>query len=236
MGTRPAALAHRLGDVLSLRTAPFTYLTVGLLLVTSALLRTHPQDVDGIVAWASTNVANLTRHPVGATVASAFVVPTGLVPELLVVAVSFLVVERAIGTLRVVLIAVAGHVLATLITEGAVGIGISVGLLPGADVSRSDVGISYAMFAVVAASILLLPDTPRTVCVMALLTLVTGAVVTSHDMTSFGHLLSVVIGLTLMSLGQRRGNSSATDVGAAACGAVGVNGSLVPASPRSSLG
>ena len=62
----------------------------------------------------------MTHHPIAATLTSAFVIPSGLFPELPVVAVSFAAVERVVGTGRLVLIALAGHVGATLVTEGAV--------------------------------------------------------------------------------------------------------------------
>jgi hypothetical protein len=182
----------------ALRVTPFAYAIVGLLLLASAGLHAFPNDVDGIVGWASTNVANLTDHPIAATLASAFVVPSGLLPELLIVAVSFAVVERAIGTLRVVVIALSGHILATVLTEGGVALGIAVGALPATDATRSDVGISYAMYAVLAASVLLLAGPLRYVALAAILALVVVPVLIAPDMTAMGHLLSVAIGLGLM--------------------------------------
>jgi hypothetical protein len=187
------------------RATPLTYVTVGLLLLTSVMLHTHPDAIDGVVGWASTNVQNLTHHPIAATVASAFVVPSGLFPDLLIVAVSFAVLERAIGTARTLLVAVAGHVVATVFTEGAVGFGISIGALPISDAVRSDVGISYVMYAVVAASIFLLRGLPRTVAVIVIVALVGIPAFSSRDMTAFGHLSSVAIGFAVISL-MCRGN------------------------------
>ncbi len=63
---------------------------------------------------------------------------------MVVVTISFAVVERALGTMRVMLIAIGGHVGATLITEGAVAVGI-LRRTATTDISRPDVGISYAM-------------------------------------------------------------------------------------------
>jgi hypothetical protein len=195
------------------RTAPFTYATVGLLLLTSALLHIYSADVDAVVGWASTNGHNLTHHPIAATLASAFVVPSGLLPELVIVAASFAVVERAIGTVRVVTVSLAGHIGATLITEGAVGLGIVAGVLPPTDLTRSDVGISYAMFAVVAASTLILRGRPRVFAVASVIAVVSVAAVLSPDMTAAGHCLSVLFGLGAMSLIQRARHPQSTDIG-----------------------
>jgi hypothetical protein len=221
--TRERVLAH----LPSPRTTPFTYVMVGLLLLTSLLLRTHPNDIDGVVGWASTNIQNLTDHPMAATVASAFVVPSGLFPDLLIVAVAFAVVERAIGTARVLLVALSGHVLATALTEGAVAIGISIGTLPTSDAVRSDVGISYAMYAVLAASILLLNGPPRIVAAIVLVVAVSIPVLTSMDMTAFGHLSSVAIGFTLMSLlPHTEGSSRASTTSSGRIGGQGPTGNL----------
>jgi hypothetical protein len=177
--------------------------TIGLLLLTSALLRLDSADLDAIVGWTSTNVHNLAHHPLAATFASAFVVPSGLLPELVIVAASFAVVERAIGTLRVVVIALVGHIGATLITEGSVGLGIAAGVLPATDLTRSDVGISYAMFAVLAASTLLLHGRARTIAIAAIAAVVGVGAVVSPDMTAAGHVLSVALGFGTMSWLQR---------------------------------
>jgi hypothetical protein len=197
LAPRPSS---RLGrpSIPSPRSAPFTYAIVGLLLITWAILRIDGGDVDTIVGWASTNVHNLTRHPIAATVASAFVVPSGLLPELIIVAISFAVVERAVGTLRVIVIALAGHIGATLVTEGAVGFAIVGGLLPTADLTRPDVGISYAMFAVLAAATLVLRGRLRIVAIATVVAVAGIAAFASPDMTAAGHLLSVAIGLATM--------------------------------------
>ncbi len=134
---------------------PFTYAVVISLVLVSVFLHTHADSINDVVAWSSTNVHNLIRHPITATLASAFVVPDGLFPDLLIVAVTFALLERSIGTARTVLIALTGHALATLLTEGGVGVAVSRHWLPDVDLVRSDVGISYAMFSVVGACVLL---------------------------------------------------------------------------------
>lgn len=180
------------------RTVPFAYATVGLLLLASAWLHVFPNDVAAIVGWTSTNVHNLAHHPVAATFASAFIVPNGLLPELLIVGLAFVVVERAIGTARVVVIALTGHAVATIVTEGAVAVGIALSVFPSTHATRSDVGISYAMYAVGAAAVFLVPAPWRTAAVLALVGLVGGPVLISPDMTALGHALAATIGFALM--------------------------------------
>jgi hypothetical protein len=109
-GTRsrwnPAAFARNAAQLLPWPTVtPLATAMVLLLLITALLLRTHPSDVNPVVAWASTNLHNLAHHPVAAMLVSMFVVTGNLLPELLIVAVSFAVLERAVGAFRTAVIA-----------------------------------------------------------------------------------------------------------------------------------
>ncbi len=182
----------------SLQVTPLT-VAVGTTLTAGALvLRLRPDDVEDIVAWASTNVANLAAHPVGSMLTSAFVVPHGLLPELVLVLAGFTVLERSIGTLRTAAVALSGHVLATLLTEyGAY-------LLTDSATDRPDVGISYAMFAVLAAAALRLKGRARILAAAAVGAAVVIPFVVSPGMTTTGHLLSVVIGPLTAALSLRR--------------------------------
>ena len=87
-GTRsrcnPAAFARNAAQLLPWPTVtPLATAMVLLLLITALLLRTHPSDVNPVVAWASTNLHNLAHHPVAAMLVSMFVVTGNLLPELL---------------------------------------------------------------------------------------------------------------------------------------------------------
>ncbi len=76
------------------RRVPFTYAVVTSVVLISFFLHTHADAINDVVAWSSTNVHNLIRHPITATIASAFVVPDRLFPDLLIVAVTFALLER----------------------------------------------------------------------------------------------------------------------------------------------
>jgi hypothetical protein len=193
-----AAQWRALAARVSPRVTPLTTGTVALLAGVAVVLRVWPEDVADIVAWTSTNVANLTTHPVAAMLTSAFVVPEGLLPELILVAVGFARLERSIGTLRTAAVALSAHVLATLLTEyGAY-------LLTKSPADRPDVGVSYAMFGVLAALSLRLKGRARILAGTAIAAAVVIPVAVAPGMTTTGHLLSVVIGALAATLLRRR--------------------------------
>ena len=182
---------------------PLATAMVVLLLTTALLLRTHPGDVGTVVAWASTNLHNLAHHPVAALLVSMFVVTGPLLPELLVVAISFAVLERAVGALRTAIIALTGQVVATLLTEYGADLGARSHLLAASSVDRPDVGVSYVMYAVLAASVLLLVGRARLVGVLAVGVCVLVPFLIAPGMTSTGHVLAVAVGAATMALMQR---------------------------------
>lgn len=178
---------------------PIAFAMVSLLALSSLLLHTFTGDSDQIVAWASTNVANLGRHPVASLVVSTFIVPGGLLPELLIVAAGFALLERSIGSGRTVLVALGGQVAATLLTEYGAAVGARWHLLADVDSTRPDVGVSYAMYAVLAAAALTFAGRSRFWANLALYGSVLSALVVDRDMTSTGHVLSLIIGTLAMT-------------------------------------
>jgi hypothetical protein len=182
---------------------PLATAMVVLLLTTALLLRTHPGDVGTVVAWASTNLHNLAHHPVAALLVSMFVVTGPLLPELLVVAISFAVLERAVGALRTAVVALTGQVVATLLTEYGADLGARSHLLAAFSVDRPDVGVSYVMYAVLAASVLLLTGWARLVGLLSVSVCVLVPFLIAPGMTSTGHVLSVAVGAATMALMQR---------------------------------
>jgi hypothetical protein len=199
-----AAFARNAAQLLPWPTVtPLATAMVVLLLTTALLLRTHPGDVGTVVAWASTNLHNLAHHPVAALLVSMFVVTGPLLPELLVVAISFAVLERAVGALRTAVIALTGQVVATLLTEYGADLGARSHLLAASSVDRPDVGVSYVMYAVLAASVLLLVGRARLVGVLAVGVCVLVPFLIAPGMTSTGHVLAVAVGAATMALMQR---------------------------------
>ncbi|MDP9166857.1 MAG: hypothetical protein M3O32_12485, partial [Actinomycetota bacterium] len=81
--------------------------------------------------------------------------------QIAIVAVACTALERNIGARRTVLVALSGQVLATLLTEYGAEVGASLHLSATSPADRPDAGVSYVMFSLLAASLLLLKGTPR---------------------------------------------------------------------------
>jgi len=185
------------------KATPLATIVVLALLVSAVLLDTHSGDVDAVVAWASTNVHNLAHHPVAAMLLSTFIVPGWPFLEFVVVAFAFAVLERRIGAWRTVVVALSGQVIATLLTEYGADLGAQLRLLT-ESTERSDVGVSYVMFSVLAAGLLLLTGKAKVLGLAAVSAYVVAAWVISPGLTSTGHVLSVATGAATMTLLQRR--------------------------------
>jgi hypothetical protein len=107
-----------------------------------------------VMRWASTNVHNLHRDPVGCLVASAFL-PSGSIGAWpLLIALALFGANRVLGNWRTIVVCGAGHVIGTLVSEGIVAYRVSHGALPPGDRFIIDVGPSYVVVAAVAVAIL----------------------------------------------------------------------------------
>jgi hypothetical protein len=199
----PAASARRLRPWRLLPTpagTPFTFGYAAVLAVTS-LIAAHaaPSVVHTLHQASSTDVAHLVRTPLLVLPASALWIAGGLLTPY---AIGFLFVltalERRIGGARTACVFLLGHVLATLATEGAVGIGVLVGQLPDSSLHRLDYGVSFGVATGVGALAGLLTPWLR----WPLLALFGGLLLTAllaytDPMTNWGHLLSFAIGIAL---------------------------------------
>lgn len=186
------------------RSTPLTCAVVAAILFTAVVLRIGGDDVHDAVAWTSTNLHNLGHHPFAAMLGSVFVVPGPVLPQLLLVAVVFAVVERVIGAWRTALIGLAGHVLATLATEYGAALAADLHLIAAAPADRVDVGVSYATYAVLSAGTLLFTGRVRIVGLTAIALSLAIPFALDHDMTATGHLLAVLVGAGAVALLRRR--------------------------------
>jgi hypothetical protein len=194
LGQPLAALRHAVSS------APLTSVYTLVLLVTTVVLRQAPTHVahDLLVA-SSTDVAHLERDPVTVIVLSATWLPGKLwLPYALVLMSVCAPLERRVGTARAALVFVSGHVLATLLTELPIAVAIAATWLPSASAHRLDVGASYGMLAAVAASLGGLPPLRGLVLLVLLMltgVLMAGVPVGPPDLSTYGHALSVAIGV-----------------------------------------
>ncbi len=121
------------------------------LLGTTITLAVVPSPThDHLLAGSSTDVIHLRRDPLLVLLASLFWLPNDMSIALapLVVLVLF-VAERRFGAVRLIAAFVAGHVAATLLTEGWVWWAVDAGLLGHGHEHRIDVGPSYGTCALI---------------------------------------------------------------------------------------
>jgi hypothetical protein len=181
------------------RTTPFAFVYVALLAAGSIVLSVlDTGDHDAVLRFSSTDVDHLSKHPVFVLATSALWVDgvVDAVLAVLVLGIVATVLERRIGTRWVVAIFASGHVGATLLTEGSVAIGVHYGMLPATATSRLDVGVSYGLAAMLGAAAGLLPRPVRTIGVAGGWAYLGWPIATGLDMTSWGHIIALGIGVS----------------------------------------
>lgn len=178
-------------------TAPFTYAYLAVLLATTLLLRqVSPQTADRLLTSSSTDVAHLTHDPIRVLVTSALWLPgRWWLPYALLFLLVLARLERRYGVRRTVLIFLSGHVLATLLTELPIGAAIALHMLGPSEAHRLDVGVSYGTYAAVAAFAGSLRRRHAVLVLLAALVSIVAPEGGDPDMTMYGHLLSLGIGL-----------------------------------------
>src|ERR1700745_4152761 len=98
-----------------------------------------------LIAWGSTNVANLEHEPAGPLLVSAFVTPGYFGAWPVLIALALFGANRAVGNVRTALVCLAGHVVGSLVSEGIVAYRVAAGQLSAANRHLSDVGPSYVV-------------------------------------------------------------------------------------------
>ena len=184
-----------LREVLPGRDTPVTSLTLIVLLVTTLVLRFGVRSDIGALEWASTNIINLQTHPVRALFASIFVTSGWGAAVGIVLALTGPALERRAGHLRVLLIPLVAHIVATLATEGGLRAAIWAHSTPTSHAFQLDIGTSYVAYAAWGALLRYIPRRWRALyaVVLAGCTLIPLAIM--RDMVGWGHLASAVIGL-----------------------------------------
>jgi hypothetical protein len=126
----------------------------GFVLAEVAYAALSPHDQAAVIGWASTNVHNLRRHPVGSLVASAFVTQAFATAWPALIALAMFGASGVLGNWRTALVCAAGQVTGTLVSEGIVGYRVSRGLLPVSDRYIIDVGPSYVVVSAIVVALL----------------------------------------------------------------------------------
>jgi hypothetical protein len=155
-----------------------------------------PHGQAALTAWASTNVANLSREPVGPLVLSAFIAPGYLIVWPALIALAAFGANRALGNARTTLICVAGHVVGTGVSEGILAARVAAGQLPAADRYITDVGPSYVVVSAIVIAVICGTWLARSLALLDFAILVFGAHIfsglTHLDVSAVGHLTAML--------------------------------------------
>jgi hypothetical protein len=184
------------------RGAPGTYLWLLVLFVTTvALHHMSPDFEEDFLRQRSTNIHELSDNPVRVLFASAMWIPSGRwLPYAVLYTVLHAQAERWLGTLRWLLVCVAAHVLATLISEGALLWGIQRGMVPPSAVNTLDVGVSYALAGVAGVLTYRIARPWRYPYAAAVLAVFGVPLLAGRTFTDLGHFTAVLIGLACFPL------------------------------------
>jgi hypothetical protein len=179
------------------RNSPATFIYAGVIFVTTWVVAGLPASIrDELLRTQSTNLHNLRVHPIDVLFRSAFWSgATVFLPFLLLLAVVLAPAEEWLGTFRLILLFVVGHVGATLLTAVALSHGLYSSSGEEGIAHTIDVGVSYGAFCIAAVLTYRLPKPWRWPYAAALLVLFSiFAFVVGRTFTDFGHFLSILIG------------------------------------------
>ncbi len=189
------------------RRSPGTYIWLGILLFTTAAAhRMSPQFEEEFLRQRSTNLHELSDNPVRVLLASAMWLDGGYwLPYAALYSVIHAPVERWLGTMRWLAVAAGAHVLATLISEGALLVAIEQGIAPRSAMNTLDVGVSYALAGVAAVLTYRLRAPWRYVWAAGLLVFFAAPMTVTPTFTDLGHFIAVLLGLAAypMTKGRR---------------------------------
>ncbi|MFJ9035068.1 rhomboid-like protein [Streptomyces sp. NPDC102406] len=184
------------------RRAPGTYLWLLALCVTTvAVHHMDPHVEHDFLRQRSTNLHELSQHPIRVLVSSALWLDgADWWPYALLYTLLHAPAEHWLGTPRWLAVVAAAHVLATLISEGALLWAISVGHAPASAVNTLDVGVSYALAGSIGILTYRLVPPWRHLYLAVVLTLYAAPLVTGRTFTDLGHFTAVLIGLACRPL------------------------------------
>ncbi|MER5431256.1 rhomboid-like protein [Streptomyces sp. NPDC002588] len=199
---------------------PFT-LSYGAVLAVTSYVTAHadPALVHALHQGSSTDVAHLLRTPVLVLLASALWVAGGFAsPFTLGFLIVLTALERRVGAARTAVVFLLGHVLATLATEGPVGLAVLAGHLPDSSLHRLDYGISFGVATSVGALAGLLRPWLRWPLLAAFGGMLLQDLIGFTDpMTNWGHLIALATGVAAWPW-VRRWSRAHRDAAAAAAG------------------
>ncbi len=192
-----------------IRSAPGTYVWLLVLFVTTvALHQMSPEFEQHFLRQRSTNIHELSHNPVRVLISSAMWIDSGhWLPYVLLYTVFHAPAERWLGTARWLGVCACAHVLATLISEGALLKEIRDGMAPHSAVNTLDIGVSYALAGVVGVLTYRIAAPWRYVYLLVVLVVFALPLAEGRTFTELGHFVSVLIGLACYPLTRGRGKA-----------------------------
>ncbi|MFF0388604.1 rhomboid-like protein [Kitasatospora sp. NPDC004615] len=186
--------------------SPGTYVWLLLLAVTSFVVgQKDPAALHYFLQKRSTNIDQLTSHPVHVLVASLIWTEQANFWFYFVMFHIFHVpAERWLGTRRWLTVALTAHVLATFISQGVVAWGVHHQVLPMNMANTVDVGVSYALAGVQGVLTWGLAGWWRWVYGCGLVVFYLVPLLISHTFTDLGHFCAVLIGLAFRPITRGR--------------------------------
>ncbi|MEV4255949.1 rhomboid-like protein [Spirillospora sp. NPDC049652] len=130
--------------MLRTRAATWAYVTA-LAAAEAVVWSLSPEHKARVLAWVSTNVANLAHHPLGSLAVSALVPDSYPLVWVGLAVVALLPVNALLGNRRTAVLFVLLHVLGTLVSEGVVAWRLAHGTLPEAARHQLDTGPSFVL-------------------------------------------------------------------------------------------
>lgn len=181
------------------RTAPASCVWLAMLFVTTMLQHTaEPARVAAWLASSSTDLDNLVRDPVTVLAASlAWLDGAYWLPYVAMFAIVVMPMERRLGFRRWAGLGLAGHVIGTGVSQGALWVAIALGVSSSTQVSMRDIGVSYAVMAFVGGAACFVTRAHRRLFVATVCSILAVAVVVDPGVTNLGHLTALVTGLVV---------------------------------------
>jgi hypothetical protein len=160
-----------------------------------------PEFAHEFLRHRSTNIHELSEHPLRVLLSSALWTDDGhWLPYAALYTLFHARAEHWLGTARWLTVCAAAHVLATLVSEGALLWAIHLGRAPHSAVDTLDTGVSYALAGVMGVLTYRVPPPWRYAYAAVLLTAFAVPLLTGRTVTDLGHLVSVLIGLACRPL------------------------------------
>ncbi len=192
-----------------IRNSPATFFYMFAWTATSIIVQGAPAPLaNALDVSNSTNIVGIITQPGRVLMASSLIVADNGFAFMTYVVVYVMItarLEQRLGSARIVIVAVASHVLGSLLTVGAETVLIQADILPKTTVITADVGVSYVMVGTCAGYMFFISRTWRWWYYAALFVGLVLPVLVVRDIWSLGHLMAATIGLITTAIVRRWG-------------------------------